>query len=638
MRICILTHTFPRFPSDVAAPFMYGVAKSLVDSGNEVFVLIPFSPKFSWAKKTLPFKLVTYKYIYPDSLHKLGYSETLTNDMGLPFSMWLLSPFMYFSAMFALFNLVTKEKIDLINAHWILPNGFIASVVSLFTGTPVVSTLPGSDVHMVKKNILFNLLGRFATWKSTWVTSNSMQLIYDLQAATGINLVKKSSMIIYGVDTKKFYPTKFATANIKNKLDIGKDNLVVLSVGRLVEKKGFEYLIRAAKSLSSKVKNIKYIIIGDGDQKDKLEALTRSLGVSSSILFPGWVNYEDLVKYYNLSDVYILPSVRDSEGNLDDQSVSVVEAMACGAPVITSDFPGYAKVIINGFSGYLVREKDVAGIADKILTLVKSNKLRANMGKAARKEVLKHFTWQAIGKQYTSLFEKLNKKYYSIGVPKIQNESQRLKKAKQIYNVLKVYLKQDMDTLNCLDVGSSTGEITNYLADYFRASVGVDVDRFAIDSAKNKFKKKNLTFKSIEDENLDFNNNSFNVVICNQVYNFVEDPEKLMAEIYRVLTLGGVCFFGARNRWALVEPQYNLPFGSWFPALLPFGKNYMSYFEIKKLVRMFEVNDVTVEILRTPSKFGFKSLEKYAPFAQILPLKLFEFLIPNYIFILRKQV
>ncbi|MBX4205989.1 hypothetical protein KW795_02220, partial [Candidatus Microgenomates bacterium] len=83
MKICLLTHTFPRFEGDtISSIFMAQLAQSLVDNGNEVWVLTPFTPTFKKTNK--PYKIVTYKYIFRDSFHKLGYSETLSNDMKLP--------------------------------------------------------------------------------------------------------------------------------------------------------------------------------------------------------------------------------------------------------------------------------------------------------------------------------------------------------------------------------------------------------------------------------------------------------------------------------------------------------------------------------------------------------------------------
>ena len=96
MKICILTHTFPRYKKDFAAPFMDGVAEGIRAAENEVFVLTSFTPGFKRKITDQKYKIITYKYIFPDSLHRLGYSQTLSNDMELKTVMWLLSPLMYF--------------------------------------------------------------------------------------------------------------------------------------------------------------------------------------------------------------------------------------------------------------------------------------------------------------------------------------------------------------------------------------------------------------------------------------------------------------------------------------------------------------------------------------------------------------
>lgn len=407
MKICILTHTFPRFDGDIAAPFMYGVAKGMAEAGNEVIVVTPFNNRFGWVKKSIPFRIITYKYVWPTSFHKLGYSETLTNDMGLPITMWLLSPLMYFFAFLKTWEVVRKEKIDIINAHWILPNGFIASAVSFVTGVPVVSTLPGSDVYMVQKNPFFNFLGKFATWKSRWITSNSGQLIKDLQKATGIKLENKSSAIIYGVDPQKFKENNSHVKNLKRELKIKTNDVVVLGVGRLVAKKGFRYLIEGSRLVIKKTQNVTFVIVGDGDEREFLEDLAKKLKVYNNFRFVGSIDYKRLIYYYNLADIFILPSVRDEKGNLDDQSVSVIEAMSCGTPAITTNFLGYRLVIEDGRTGYLVGERDSKKISERIIGLIKNKKLRVKLGKNARKDVVEKFSWHAIGRSYTNLFLKL---------------------------------------------------------------------------------------------------------------------------------------------------------------------------------------------------------------------------------------
>lgn len=413
MKVCILTHTFPRYKKDFTAPFMDGVALGILEAGNEIFVLTPFTPGFKRKKSDQKYKIITYKYIFPDSLHKLGYSQTLTNDMELKLIVWLLSPLMYLFATIALIKLIRKEKIDLVNAHWILPNGFIAGVAKLFTGVVVVSTLPGSDVYMAEKNSFFSLLARFATRASDWVTSNSPQLLDDLaRINTGDKgeqkkLKKKFSPIIYGVYPDKFKPLTIWKEKIRKELKVPKGDLVVLGVGRLVAKKGFRYLVEAAPSVLKKEKNVTFVIIGEGGQRCELEELAKKLKVYDYFRFPGWADYEKLVHYYNFGDVFILPSVRDEEGNLDDQSVSVVEAMACGKPIVTTDFPGYRIVVEEGENGFLLKEKDSKQIANSLIKLVVSKRLRDKMGKKSRELVIKKFSWKAIGKQYTQLFAKL---------------------------------------------------------------------------------------------------------------------------------------------------------------------------------------------------------------------------------------
>ncbi|OGM80644.1 hypothetical protein A2366_01460, partial [Candidatus Woesebacteria bacterium RIFOXYB1_FULL_33_9] len=284
MKICILTHTFPRFEKDVAAPFMDGVATGMVENKNEVIVLTPFSSKFSKFLKSKKYKLVLYKYAPFKSWHKLGYSETLTDDKTLKFTNLLLSPFMFTFGILALYKLVKKEKIDIINAHWILPNGFIACVVSRLTGVPVVSTLPGSDVYMADRNNLYRYMAKFASETSKAISSNSPQLLVDLakiceKLGTKKGLIqKKSYPIMYGVDPKKFYPTTKNITSIRKKLKILGDNIIISSVGRLVSKKGYKYLVEAAPKIIKENKKVTFAIFGEGDQRKELEKRVLELG------------------------------------------------------------------------------------------------------------------------------------------------------------------------------------------------------------------------------------------------------------------------------------------------------------------------------------------------------------------------
>lgn len=405
MKICILTHTFPRFTDDYSAPFMDGVARGMAEAQNEVFVLTPFTPGLEIQRPNRKYKLVTYKYIFIDNWHTLGYSKTLVNDMQLKPVVYLLAPLMFMMACISLYRLVKKEKIDIINAHWILPNGFIAAVISILTGVPVVSTLPGSDVYIARKNFIFRWAARFAGHYSSAITSNSQQLLEDLK-----QLGVKNSMtetIIYGVDPTQFKPDASQTKQLKDYYNIAAGKVVVLAVGRLVAKKGFVYLIKAAAKIVKENNNVIFMIIGEGDQRQELEALIQKEQLDQYFRLPGWVDYKQLVHVYNLADVFILPSIRDDKGNLDDQSVAVVEAMACAKPVITSNLPGYQIVVYDNQNGYLVKERDVEGISSAIRKLVSSPSLQKKFSSKSRELIVKHFSHNAVGQQYTKLFAKI---------------------------------------------------------------------------------------------------------------------------------------------------------------------------------------------------------------------------------------
>lgn len=646
MKICLFTHTFPRFDGDSAAPFMDGVATSLCQEGNEIFVLTPYSPFFKISSK--PYRLITYKYIFPSNLHLLGYSNTLSDDKKIPFINLLISPLLYIFGFFALMKLIKKEKIDLISAHWILPNGFIAAAASLVTGVPLVSTLPGSDVYLASKNKLYKLMALFAAKISQAITSNSPQLQADFKKLGARK--SKFSTIIYGVDPQKFCPNDKQGRFLRKKLSISEDKIIILGVGRLVEKKGFKYLVKGAPLILRKNKKAVFLIVGAGDQQEEIEELIKKKKLQQNFYLVGNIGYKDLPSYYNLADIFILPSIRDNGGNLDDQSVSVMEAMSSSLPVITTNFAGYKIVVKNGVSGYLIPPKSIPRISQTINRLLADKNLRGAVGQTARREIITKFSWQAIGREYLGLFERLlnSKKFYSTSVPEILESSGREEKAKQIIGVLKSHLP-DMRNLSCLDIGCSNGVISLRLSKYFKLVTGVDVDSDAISKAQ-KYSSQNLKFMCLDALNSKFKDNMFDVVILNQVYEFVDDPQKLINEVHRVLKKGGICFVGARNKLSIIEGQSGLPLLHFMPNILSktvaeilgreyYPTRYRTLSGLYRLFKRFEINNLTLSILKTPGKYKFASLLKYQPITKLIPewiIKLLINFLPNYILVCKK--
>ena len=228
----------------------------------------------------------------------------------------------------------------------------------------------------------------------------------------------------------------------------------------------------------------------------------------------------------------------------------------------------------------------------------------------------------------------------------------RERKAKTILAVLQDFLDtKPLSSLSLLDVGSSTGIIDNFLADHFLKVTGIDIDKEAIQYAQKTFKKHNLQFLVDDLMDLSFPDNTFDVVICTQIYEHVPDAHKMIREIFRLLKPGGICYFAAGNRMSVMEPHYRLPFLSILPR--PLAHIYMkvsgkgSYYHekhltlsgLQKLVSSFIVHDYTEKIITHPKKFNVDYM--LAP--ESSKYKIAKFIInyaywlcPTYIWILKK--
>lgn len=402
MRICVLTHTFPRNRSDVAAAFMKEFCDGLVENGEEVVVVTPYDKVFR--REGDKFKIVNYRYIWPDKFHVLGYSRSMIGDINLRGVSYLLLPFMIFFGILTLFKTVRKEKIELISVHWIIPNGLIALAVSKLTRVPFVVTLPGTDAYLAFKNKFFGLIAKIIASQSEGVFSNSswhLRRILDL----GVN-PKYQDVITYPVDTKYFKPIKVLGDRLKNELKLEK-NLIILAVGRLVYKKGFKYLIDAMKKVRINVPKARLLIGGDGDLKGELERLVLANGVADQVRFLGTIKRDEILSYYNMADVMVTPSILDQEGNIDGRPLVILESMACGIPQVVTNLPGISDNFTDGENGILVEQKKSDQLAQAIIKLLNNASLRKNIGLNNRKFAEENFSTKNIGVRYLKYFRKI---------------------------------------------------------------------------------------------------------------------------------------------------------------------------------------------------------------------------------------
>ncbi|UCE55995.1 MAG: class I SAM-dependent methyltransferase [Desulfobacterales bacterium] len=227
----------------------------------------------------------------------------------------------------------------------------------------------------------------------------------------------------------------------------------------------------------------------------------------------------------------------------------------------------------------------------------------------------------------------------------------REKKAATIVAVFKDYFKADLKSFSVLDVGCSTGFITNYLSNFFGRVLGIDIDEPAIDFAKRQFGKDNLEFVKSDSQKMEFSENTFDAVICAHIYEHVPDASRLLGEIFRVLKPGGVCYFAAGNRINVMESHYNLPFLSMLPRPLAhiyvrasrkskfYYEKHLTYWSLKRLVCKFERIDYTKKIIQQPESFEADYMLRpnthKARLAQLIVKRAY-WLCPTFIWLLRK--
>ncbi len=233
------------------------------------------------------------------------------------------------------------------------------------------------------------------------------------------------------------------------------------------------------------------------------------------------------------------------------------------------------------------------------------------------------------------------------------NIKKRRQKAKKIFSVLNEYFKERPGNLSVLDLGCSAGMISDYLSQKFGRVTGIDNDHRAIDYAAHNFKHSNLEFYSRDAINTGFPEGSFDIVICNHIYEHTADPRRMMAEIKRVLKPEGVCYFAAENRLNIVEAHYKLPFLSFMPKPLAhlylnlagkgefYEENLFTYWRLKKLVNIFDfkIIDYTFKIINQPRRYSAEEMISPGSFKQKILREIIKsayWLCPTYIWLLKK--
>lgn len=400
MKITVLTSSYPRFDGDGTAPFIKSLAEGYIRLGNEVDVVAPYDLQV----KPMPTNGVNihrFRYIFSPSLHIMGHARSLESDVKLKPLTFFLLPLFLISAVFTLLKVTHQQKTQVIHVNWVLPNGPIALVVSKIRNIPYVLSLHGSDVYVAKKNRLFRWVAKQVFRNASSVTACSPEL---RDAAISMGAPQDTLLLAWGANPEIFTP-KLRSQRVRKRYGVSEDGVLVVALGRMVYKKGFDVLISAWKDIVAKYPDAQLVIGGDGPIRDLLDAQAKNLGIERNVILPGKIAWDKVPEFLASADIFVLPSVVDIHGNMDGLPTVLLEAMSSGNAVIASEIAGVSLVIKNEINGMLVEQKDQKQLSDTLQLMISDPSKRERLSREARQAVVDEYNWNMVAQKIIGLFQ-----------------------------------------------------------------------------------------------------------------------------------------------------------------------------------------------------------------------------------------
>lgn len=265
-------------------------------------------------------------------------------------AMALHGPLMFLSLWRFVRNLHRERCFDLIDAHYVYPDGFAGVCLGRALGLPVVVSARGTDVNLFAR---FPLIRAYLshTLRRAHMSIAVCQALKKAMVELGVP-ADKVVVVPNGVDERKFFPLPKEEARAKLGLPAG---AIILSVGHLIPRKGFDSVIRALSLLRERNRrDAQLIIVGEGQERHRLIELARSLGLADNVRLVGGIPHEHLGTWYSAADVFCLASSREGWPNV------VLESMACGTPVVATAVWGTPEVVTSREVGLLVEANESA--------------------------------------------------------------------------------------------------------------------------------------------------------------------------------------------------------------------------------------------------------------------------------------
>jgi len=363
---------FPPIVSGIATYF-YEIWKTFPP--ERFVILCPKDPEHEVFDKTSFLHIIRRKIPSEDSIKAKLFK-------GLLYTFWT-------------FILNFKYKFNIIHCGQVLSSGFTGWLMNRIFNIPYIVYVYGSETFRFGRNPFLLDMIKHILNNAYLIIPNSH---FTKNEFVDIGIPEEKFLIVTpGVDTKKFCPT------IKDSILIEKHGLknkiVLLTVARLDERKGHDNVIIALSKLKNQYPNLVYLIVGKGREEAKLKTLCRQLNIEDQVIFIGYVQDNELPKYYNLCDIFILLNRQTADderlrGDYEGFGIVFLEASSCGKPVIAGNYGGIADAVENGKSGYIIDGTNISDIIETLDILLQNSYLRTELGNYGLKRVHETFDWK----------------------------------------------------------------------------------------------------------------------------------------------------------------------------------------------------------------------------------------------------
>ena len=392
LSVLVLGSVYPRGLGDAEVPWLRASLRELAKGGCGVAVV---APSYKGLKSHSIDGVAVHRFRYaPANLEILTHDEGAPSKIARnPFLQLLAVPYIISGSIKTLL-LCLKLKPKIIHVHWPFPHAFMAYFAAFFRKTPVVLTFYSAELLLAKRKKWIRPILR------SFIKRADLPIAISSFAAETVREIYDRKIEILPYGTTLFNKSGGGTPRKTS----GKFR--ALFVGRHIERKGIEYLIKAAATLDPD--KFEARIAGHGDLTEKLKELAVR-EAPRQVVFTGKLSNEDLEEEYRNAGCFVLPAIIDSRGDTEGLGVVLIEAAEYGLPIIASRVGGITDVVIDNKTGLLVNEKMPRELADAIQTLYNDSNLSKTLAENCRKHVNEFFSWDRITAKQIEMYRSLIK-------------------------------------------------------------------------------------------------------------------------------------------------------------------------------------------------------------------------------------